>query len=302
MILALVAFCHAETVAAEATSTPALPTNRIAELSLARVETGATWVVRDGRAHEIDARTWALLTGDIDVLGKVEASRRKGGVFGWGLVVGGGVVALSSAIPLFTLEDALGTNESVAGFDELGTRNDIRVATAFSLIGAGAVLAGTGFAARAMADHRSLDLTRHLDAAAADARIAAYNRQLAETLTVVPMVVPAEMGELPEDVEEPVKGASEGAGLGTALGAPGEGAPVVGPAPGPAQEAAPAKEAAPGTVPAPDVAPAKVPPQEAAPAKVPPPDGAPAAAQEAAPAKDAAPKAPASEVVDPPVP
>lgn len=195
MIIALVSLSLAESPS----NTPYVTTERIAELSLSRVDAPPSWAVRDGRAHEIDARTWALLTGDVGVLGKIEASRKRGGTFGWGLVVGGGGVALSSMIPLFTIEEALGTNEGTDGFNDIGTRNDVRVASAFSLIGAGVILAGTGFAARAIADNRALQLSRHLDTAEVDASIAAYNLRLREILTVAPLAAP----EAVSDVVDP---------------------------------------------------------------------------------------------------
>ncbi|MFN7143715.1 MAG: hypothetical protein ACK4YP_08080 [Myxococcota bacterium] len=197
MIIALVSIClGAEAPAApEITSLP-VP-NRLEELSLVRVDAGDTWGVRDGRSRDIDARTWAILTGDVDVLGKIEAERKRGRRLGWGFVIGGGAVALSSTVPLFLLEDALGANESDPGFDELGTRNDIKVATAFSLLGTGIILAGTGLAAHAVADKRALDLSLHLQAAEADAAIARYNARLADTITVAAVdATPAEDDEL----------------------------------------------------------------------------------------------------------
>jgi hypothetical protein len=132
----------------------------------------------------VDAKTWAILTGDPDILAKIAADRKKGRTLGWTLIGGGGIVAASSIIPLFFVEDALGVNESTPGFDEIGRRNDIRVATSFSLLGAGALLAASGVASHAVADHRALVLSRHLDAAAADAGIAAYNARLSSVLAV----------------------------------------------------------------------------------------------------------------------
>lgn len=232
MFIALVALSLADDPA----NVPPVAPIRIAELSLSRVEAAGSWAIKDGRAHEIDARTWAILTGDVDVLGKIEASRKRGQTFGWGLVVGGGVVALSSMIPLFTVEEALGTNESTDGFNEIGTRNDVRVAAAFSLIGAGAMLAGTGFAARALADRRALDLSRHLDIAAADASIAAYNQRLAEILTVIPLAPP----EAVLDVEVPAAAVT---------------VPVVAPIPTPAPSPSPAPAPTPAPTPSPAPAP-----------------------------------------------
>jgi hypothetical protein len=205
MILTLIALSYAQDDDPPAPSAP----TRIEELSLVRVESGDAWEVQDGRAHPVDARTWAILTGNPSVLQLVDESRKKGRRLGWGLVVGGGAVALSSMIPLFTLEDALEANESTPGFDELGTRNDIRVGTAFSLLGAGAILAGSGLASFALADHHSLELPRHLDAATVDAGIAAYNTRLAETLhvdaaTPVPVEPPAELTEPAPEPTAPV--------------------------------------------------------------------------------------------------
>ncbi|MFZ5476791.1 MAG: hypothetical protein ACOZNI_08460 [Myxococcota bacterium] len=162
-----------------------VPSPRAKDLSLTRVEADGGWIVRDGRGREVDAKTWALLTGDPDVLAKIAEARRKEKVLGWALVAGGGVVAAASVIPAMTIEDALGTNESLPGFEEVGARNDARVLTAFSLVGAGALLAGTGLAANLVADRRSLALSRHLDAAAVDERIAAHNARIAALMTVV---------------------------------------------------------------------------------------------------------------------
>jgi len=217
MIVALVATCLAQ----EATTTAPLPTDRIAELTLARVENAGTWTVRDGRTHEVDARTWALLTGDSVVLEKIAARQRRTGFLGLGLAAGGGAVALSSLIPLLTIEDALSANESTPGFNEVGVRNDIRVATAFSLIGTGVILAGTGFAARAISHERALDLSLHLDAAAADAAIAAYNRRLSETLTVEVVARPDTTPADDLELEPPVEGAAP-----TGAGAPAPAAPT----------------------------------------------------------------------------
>ena len=203
MLIALVAPC----LAAPPPPVPSATADRVAELSLSRVDAGEAWTVRDGRAHDVDAKTWAILTGDAAVLAQIEASRRKGRGVGWGLLAGGGVVAATSMIPLFLLEESLDANESTPAFDELGTRNDARVGAAFSLIGAGVLLAGTGFVAHAVADHRALDLSRHLDPAAADVAITAYNTRLIETLTLAP---PEEIEELeeptePVELEEPVE-------------------------------------------------------------------------------------------------
>lgn len=186
MLFALVALSLADAPPADPAAAPAAApaAGRLAELSLARFDAGDAWIVRDGRGHAIDARTWALLTGDPAVLARIEAARRGGRVLGWALIAGGGAVAASSAAPLLTMEEALAANESTPGFDELGTRNDVRVATAFSLIGAGVLLAGTGIAAHAVADDRALELSRHLDAATAAAAITAYNARLAEALAV----------------------------------------------------------------------------------------------------------------------
>jgi hypothetical protein len=238
MIVALVATCLAQ----EATNTTPTTTDRIAELTLSRVDNAGTWTVRDGRTHEVDARTWALLTGDSVVLEKIAATQRRTGIFGLGLAVGGGAVALSSLIPLLTMEESLSENESTPGFDDVGVRNDIRVATAFSLIGTGVILAGTGFAARAISHDRALDLSLHLDAAAADAAIVAYNRRLSETLTVEVVARPPTEPAEDLDLEPAVEGAS------TAPAAPAPAAPTAAPA---APTAAPTGTATPAPTAAP---------------------------------------------------
>lgn len=287
MIIALLALALAD----DTSSAAPVATDRLAELSLSRVDAPGSWTVQDGRSHPIDARTWAILTGEVDVLSKIEASRKKGQTLGWGLVIGGGTVALSSMIPLFTIEEALGTNEGSDDFNKIGTRNDVRVATAFSMIGAGALLAGTGFAARALADHRALDLSRHVDAAAADASIALYNRRLQDTLTVVPLTAPEEI----LDVEDPA--AATGAGTPGAAGGA-TGAPDAAPASGATPEAAPkatpdatpkapaeaTPKAAPAAPPAPEAAPASTTPPAPAPSPAPTGEAAPAPTGEAAPA------------------
>jgi hypothetical protein len=155
---------------------------RIAELSLVRIPTDTGYELRDGRGRVVDARTLAILTGDAELLGRIAAQRRKGRTLGWGLVAAGAGVAATSSLPLAFLEDALAENEGTDAFNEIGVRNDAKVATAFSLLGAGVILAGTGFASHAAADRRAADVTAYLDAAAADARIAAYEARLAEAL------------------------------------------------------------------------------------------------------------------------
>ncbi len=277
MILALIAISLAE----DPKSDPAIATDRIAELSLARVQSGDTWTVRDGRSHEIDARSWAILTGDSNVLVQVDAARRKGRTFGWGLVIGGGGVALSSMVPLFMLEESFGVNENTPGFDELGTRNDTRVATAFSLLGAGVILAGTGFVSHAIADKRSLEITRHLEGTAADASITAYNKRLSETLTVVLPVAETGAVDLPDDLLAPAK-VEPPAGT----EAP---APTAAPTGTGAEPAEPAKEAVP---PAPAPTDTTAPKETTAPTEATPPAGT--APVEPAPTGTPAPTEPAS--------
>ncbi len=174
---------------------------RVSELSLLRVSDGDRWAIQDGRSRTVDARTWAILTGDSALLDRIATTRKQGRTLGWGLVAGGGAVALSSAIPLFTLEEALAANESTPGFDELGSRNDARVAAAFSLIGTGVILAGTGLVSHAIADKRALDVSRYLDAEAAEASIRAYNRRLEETLAPV-RAEAAPSSDVPEELLE----------------------------------------------------------------------------------------------------
>ena len=230
--------------------------DRIGELSLVRVPEEGTWTVRDGRLKPVDARTLAILSGDAALLERIDATRRSGRTLGWGLVIGGGVVALSSSIPLFTLEEALAENEATDGFNELGVRNDARVATAFSLLGAGVILAGSGLAANALADRRAVEVPRYFDPEAADRALEAYNRRLQATLTPVAYVAPEAVEDLPEPDEgadfEPPAGpidiAPKAAPAEAAAATPAPAAPPASPA---EATAAPASAPAPAPTPAP---------------------------------------------------
>lgn len=281
MIIALVSLCLAD----DPSNAPTVMTDRVEELSLLRVETPKSWAVKDGRSHPVDAHTWAILTGEVDVLGKIEAARKRGGTLGWGLIVGGGTVALGSMIPLFMIEEALSINESSDDFTKVGTRNDVRVATAFSLIGAGAMLAGTGFAARAVSHKRALDLSLHVDAAAADASIAAYNLRLQESITPVAFLTTEEVMDLeePEPELEPIDGAAppEGTALPdgtvapsgetTGTGSPGSLPVEPGPEAAPVEEAPAVEEALEGELPESEAEPEadpEVAPEPAAPLEV----------------------------------
>ncbi len=233
--------------------------DRLGELSLVRVPEEGTWTVRDGRQKPVDARTLAILSGDAALLERIEATRRSGRTLGWGLVIGGGVVALSSSIPLFTLEEALAENEATDGFNELGVRNDARVATAFSLLGAGVILAGSGLAANALSDRRAVEVPRYFDAEAADRALEAYNRRLQATLTPVAYVAPEAVEDLPEPDEgadfEPPAGPIDIAPKAAPAEAAAE-APAAAPAPA-APPASPAEAtAAPASAPAPAPTPA----------------------------------------------
>lgn len=181
--------------------------DRLSELALVRVDTEDGWGVSDGRGKTVDARTLAILAGDASLLARIEAQRKKGRTLGYGLLIGGGAVAVSSVAPLFTLEEALSVDESSDDFDAIGARNDVRVATAFSLLGAGVLLAGSGLAANAIADRKALEVPRYFDPAEADAILARYNARLGDALAVAPPP-PTPTGDVPPELEAPAEPAA----------------------------------------------------------------------------------------------
>lgn len=156
---------------------------RYVELHLLRVpDDDGAWEIRDGRGGVVDAETYALLTGDAALLARIDDARRGARKTRWTLLGTGAAVALTSLIPVLTMEDPLVANEGTPAFSDLSLRNDVRVAAAFSLVGTGSILAGIGLAAEDAALRRARQPSRHQDAATAEAVVTAYNARLADKL------------------------------------------------------------------------------------------------------------------------
>lgn len=156
---------------------------RYVELHLLRVpDDDGAWEIRDGRGGVVDAETYALLTGDAALLARIDDARRGARKTRWTLLGTGAAVALTSLIPVLTMEDPLVANEGTPAFSDLSLRNDVRVAAAFSLVGTGSILAGIGLAAEDAALRRARQPSRHQDAATAEAVVTGYNARLADKL------------------------------------------------------------------------------------------------------------------------